>query len=45
MVDDPEPLALLVGEGVDDPGHLDQMRPVMAGQGVELAGHQQAARG
>ena len=33
--------ALLVSEGVEDSGHLDQMPLVMTGQPVELARHQQ----
>jgi hypothetical protein len=45
VVDDPQPLSLFVSERVDDPGHLDQMRLVMTGQSVQLAGDNQAGEG
>jgi hypothetical protein len=41
VVVDAQLAALVVSEGIDDPGHLDQMPFVMAGQPVELARHQQ----
>ena len=44
MLDDAQLGPLLVGEGVDDPGDLDQMGLVVAGQRVELAGDQEPRR-
>ena len=40
----PEPVPLVGGHGIDDPGHLHQVAPVVTGQGVELGGDQQAAQ-
>ena len=36
----PRLLALLVGQGVERPGHLDQVGLMVPVKGVELAGHQ-----
>jgi hypothetical protein len=38
VLDDAEPVALLIGHGVDDPGDFDEMRFVMTDKRVELTG-------
>jgi len=32
---------LVVAEGIEHPGDLDQMPPVVAGQGIELGRHEE----
>ncbi len=44
VIDDAQPVPLLVGHGIYNPGYLHHVAPVVTGQGVELGGDQQASQ-